>query len=326
MTKTTWYDTEECREAMRLFSEGLSITETAKKFGKTKNQIEYAIKKHGVKSCISFHEGGRLSNDKRSRGELPTPRFVNADKSEEAERNLAIRLLQSGYNYLGGYAPKAQRPMITFSCQVCGSILTRRLATLHKGKLSCDVCRQREAENKAEQKRAEEERIKQERKRLREEKHKVLEEEKERRLNEIHSCKICGREYTIRDYVESTGMKYGRDSGFCSAECRKEQSRRTHKKYKCNGAHSHRARKFGTEYERGITLRKAVNRLGITCALCGKPCDWNDRSYGKYCGANYPSIDHIIPMSKGGGHTWKNIQIAHILCNSRKETTYLPQG
>lgn len=33
---------------------------------------------------------------------------------------------------------------------------------------------------------------------------------------------------------------------------------------------------------------------------------------------NAPSVDHIIPVSKGGDNTFQNIQLAHYGCNSRK--------
>lgn len=32
----------------------------------------------------------------------------------------------------------------------------------------------------------------------------------------------------------------------------------------------------------------------------------------------YPSIDHVIPISKGGRHSWDNVKLAHRLCNSVK--------
>ena len=38
----------------------------------------------------------------------------------------------------------------------------------------------------------------------------------------------------------------------------------------------------------------------------------------EYSGPLSPSIDHIIPMAKKGGHVWNNVQIAHIICNSEK--------
>ncbi len=31
-----------------------------------------------------------------------------------------------------------------------------------------------------------------------------------------------------------------------------------------------------------------------------------------------PSIDHIVPITRGGTHTWDNAQLAHLLCNTRK--------
>lgn len=32
----------------------------------------------------------------------------------------------------------------------------------------------------------------------------------------------------------------------------------------------------------------------------------------------YPTIDHIVAMANGGGHTWDNVQLAHAICNSYK--------
>ncbi len=39
----------------------------------------------------------------------------------------------------------------------------------------------------------------------------------------------------------------------------------------------------------------------------------------QYCGARAESIDHIIPRSRGGTHTWENVVAACRRCNSRKE-------
>jgi len=30
------------------------------------------------------------------------------------------------------------------------------------------------------------------------------------------------------------------------------------------------------------------------------------------------SIDHILPLSKGGSHSQENVQWAHLVCNTRK--------
>lgn len=43
----------------------------------------------------------------------------------------------------------------------------------------------------------------------------------------------------------------------------------------------------------------------------------NDNNF--IVGYDYPSIDHVIPISKGGTHTWDNVRLAHHHCNSIKK-------
>lgn len=112
------------------------------------------------------------------------------------------------------------------------------------------------------------------------------------------TCSVCGQLFTTTRSNEI----------YCS-ECRKQLER--------NNEYRHRARRYGVEYDPSITLQSALSRLGMTCALCGGECDQSDRT-SQYVGAKYPTIDHIQPMSMGGSHTWGNVQIAHMLCNSKK--------
>lgn len=39
----------------------------------------------------------------------------------------------------------------------------------------------------------------------------------------------------------------------------------------------------------------------------------------QYCGSPAENVDHVIPKSRGGGHTWDNVVAACRPCNSRKE-------
>jgi len=36
-------------------------------------------------------------------------------------------------------------------------------------------------------------------------------------------------------------------------------------------------------------------------------------------GNMYPSIDHVVPLSRGGLHEWGNVKLAHRICNSIKK-------
>lgn len=43
----------------------------------------------------------------------------------------------------------------------------------------------------------------------------------------------------------------------------------------------------------------------------------------QYCGAQAENLDHVIPRSKGGPHTWENVVAACRPCNARKQDRYL---
>ncbi len=79
-----------------------------------------------------------------------------------------------------------------------------------------------------------------------------------------------------------------------------------------------RAKFYGcNEIDPTITLDRLRQRDNDICQICGEVVDVSDKT-DKHIGARYPSCDHIIPLSKGGTHTWNNVQLAHMGCNSGK--------
>lgn len=88
---------------------------------------------------------------------------------------------------------------------------------------------------------------------------------------------------------------------------------------KYEGGHWHRrATRYGCkEFDNTITLKALIVRDNGVCQICGMPTDDNDIANG-HIGRMYPTLDHIIPLSKGGSHTWGNIQLAHMCCNAGK--------
>lgn len=44
-----------------------------------------------------------------------------------------------------------------------------------------------------------------------------------------------------------------------------------------------------------------------------------DRFECQYCGSAAENVDHVLPRSRGGTHTWENVVAACRPCNTRKE-------
>ncbi len=127
-----------------------------------------------------------------------------------------------------------------------------------------------------------------------------------------------------------------RDARFCSVSCQQaswygandEELRTRARVWADNNEGRRRAYRH---YRRALMRAVAYEtfdaweigeRDGWACAICSEPVD---------PGLAYPdrlskSIDHIIPLSKGGSHTRENVAITHLTCNVRKRDRLADSG
>lgn len=117
-------------------------------------------------------------------------------------------------------------------------------------------------------------------------------------------CPICGK---------AVGHSLTRPKDFCSNKCRRQTD--AHKA-------SHRAAKSrreaierGCKEARSIDPIKVLERDGWKCQICGVSTP--QRLRGTYS-RRAPELDHVVPISKGGLHTWSNLQCACRECNGAK--------
>lgn len=67
-----------------------------------------------------------------------------------------------------------------------------------------------------------------------------------------------------------------------------------------------RAEMYGVRYET-VRLDEVLKRDGAWCYLCGRNVP-----------REYVTLDHVVPLVRGGSHTYDNVRIACRFCNSRK--------
>jgi len=80
-----------------------------------------------------------------------------------------------------------------------------------------------------------------------------------------------------------------------------------------DGEQRRRARKNGRECH-DISNMNIYQRDGWICQICNATVDQELKWPDPYS----PSLDHIIPIAKGGNHVEDNVQLAHLQCNMRK--------
>lgn len=115
-----------------------------------------------------------------------------------------------------------------------------------------------------------------------------------------HPCPVCG--------------KLTNNPKYCSEQCRKRANyiiQNVRRRIKIQSA----------MVDDDITLHDLFIRDNGKCHICGSVCDWSDHSTKNNhfaAGKAYPTIDHVVPLSKGGQHSWQNVKLAHFGCNSAK--------
>ncbi len=78
--------------------------------------------------------------------------------------------------------------------------------------------------------------------------------------------------------------------------------------------HVTRAKTAGVEYE-PIDVGRVYHELNGICGICRRLVPFGDFT-----------VDHIMPISRGGSHRRTNLQIAHKACNSGKGNRINPTG
>lgn len=73
---------------------------------------------------------------------------------------------------------------------------------------------------------------------------------------------------------------------------------------------ANRARKLNCSIVIPFTKREIVNRDGLNCYLCGLLLTFKSAT-----------IDHVIPLSRGGWHCPSNARIACLKCNQKKNNS-----
>lgn len=159
----------------------------------------------------------------------------------------------------------------------------------------------------------------------------------------MKTCTRCGEAKSLACFNKRSAMKDGHRS-----QCRDCQSLGAKKYYQANREKelaraavknrtpearerkrdwNHRNHDYFSERQR---VRRAlvksngpvdsIDKLTVwrrdhkTCQLCDAVIDITLR----FPDMQSMTVDHIIPLTKGGTHTWDNVQAAHFLCNTKK--------
>jgi len=251
------------------------------------------------KICSYCGESFKTNKSKQKVCGRECQRYINGSSQRLGETEIIKRfeITFPHFEYISGY--RNSESMIRIKCKKCGDILERCASVLRKGKeLTCNNCiairvklDREEFEKNREIRKIERSQIK------------IKSREEKRRLV---VCSECGELF----------VTYHSKVKYCSAECREKNENR-HKEIN----RSYRI-KLNGKVDWDISLSKLIKKDKGICKICESKIDENDYVYNTegyfIAGENYPSIDHVMPISKGGTHTWDNVQLAHRGCNCIK--------
>lgn len=270
-----------------LRSQGMTYEDIAKNTGTSKEMVERVCRENGL----------GYSEEERKRI------YLNSAKYNKSCYKPSVNWQERVDKYYNGSGiaevlsvdrTDDGESRLTIKCTTCGSVRTLFSSTLRKSHNGyCDICRKVETEKRKLNERLDRQETK----------------ERERR----HNRKIIQLAIPFCDYC---GMIVPRGHRVCE-ECKKQNNKELWRRADIK----RRSRIDSSIKDKDISLQKLYERDNGVCYICGRVCDWNDSEWkdGVFrVGKNYPTIEHLKPLSKGGTHTWSNIKLACLSCNAKK--------
>jgi 5-methylcytosine-specific restriction endonuclease McrA len=143
------------------------------------------------------------------------------------------------------------------------------------------------------------------------------------------NCDLCETEFRVFgnliEFAQTNPWQILHNRKFCSQACRRESKWQDSVRKGMNP---------DAAFDKTITRDAVWKRFGPRCYLCGKEAFYNQpdlvlRNKSKAWRARWGDVDkydetrnavveHVVPRSKGGSHTWENVRIACSGCNLDK--------
>lgn len=189
---------------------------------------------------------------------------------------------------------------VLIKCRTCGEEITTNSTAALRRKicLNCDRIKREKTKEQAQERKAQEQAIKE-------------------KIKEIEN---------LQKKADKMGARIEREWKAINARERRKENEKAERKL--HELKREKRIKTNGKTDKNITLKRLYERDNGICYLCGKPCNYEDYTRSDkgafIAGKLYPSIDHVKPLSHGGTHTWDNVRLAHMICNSLKRDRIPP--
>jgi hypothetical protein len=126
----------------------------------------------------------------------------------------------------------------------------------------------------------------------------------------ILNCVQCGIEYEVGR--GPARIRLLRLEGFCSTECLGDFKSLQNADNRYRYSMKSNAAKFNVSYDESITRREVFSRGNGLCYICGQLTHYeNSDEYSPLLA----TVDHLIPWTRGGEHSWENVKLCCLRCN-----------
>ena len=275
--------TEAQRDVEWLRKQGLCCYEISEKLGKKPKDVRKIANAIGMPFT---EEEKKLSKSKS------IEKQYGDEKQRVEKQRFFIACNFPEWEYISGYI--ASDGFVKLKHKPCGAIVNKSAVSVrHNNNLKCPECA----------------------KRLKEDRERAKKQEQETRKREKEAAKSCHQKTILFKTCKECGapfITFRAGMLFCSDVCKRKSTNRKHDKRIQRAA----------VIDDDITLKKLMARDKCTCWICGGKCNPDDHTTNTngafIVGPDYPSIDHVYPLSRGGPHTWENVKLAHHYCNTLK--------